>query len=154
VSHDRYFVNKTANKIWEIENYEIKEFVGTYDEWERWKQERKAIENSNSKKKESVSEKKSVPIEKKSSHPENREQQKELQKVKKQFQQLEEKISKATEEKKQLEANLALPEIYSDNQKFTEAEKKYNQKLHELTAANSEYEILFEKLMMMEENAN
>jgi ATP-binding cassette subfamily F protein 3 len=35
VSHDRYFVNKTANKIWEIEDYKIKEFVGTYDEWER-----------------------------------------------------------------------------------------------------------------------
>ena len=34
VSHDRYFVEKTANKIWEIdENHEIKEFVGHYEEW-------------------------------------------------------------------------------------------------------------------------
>ena len=45
VSHDRYFVNQTANKIWEIEDYKIREFVGTYDEWERWKQERKSAEN-------------------------------------------------------------------------------------------------------------
>ena len=152
VSHDRYFVNKTANKIWEIENYKIKEFVGTYDEWERWKQERKAAENSAVKNKEPVVEKKSVPLEKKpNNYSENRELQKELQKVKKQFEQLEEKIARTTEEKKQLEANLALPEIYSDNQKFVEAEKKYNQKLQQLSAANSEYEKLFEKMMMMEE---
>ena len=33
VSHDRYFISKTANKIWHIEEGKIKEFVGTYDEW-------------------------------------------------------------------------------------------------------------------------
>jgi ATP-binding cassette subfamily F protein 3 len=153
VSHDRYFVNKTANKIWEIQDYQIKEFVGTYDEWERWKQERKANENIESKKKESAPAKKSVITEKKSNHhnPENREQQKELQKLKKQFEQLEEKIAKGTQEKKQLEANLALPEIYSDNQKFVEAEKKYTQKSQQLLKDNAEYEILFEKLMLLEE---
>ena len=156
VSHDRYFVNKTANKIWEIEDYKIKEFVGTYDEWERWKQERKIAENNISKKKESVVEKKPAPAEKKSSNhnPENREQQKELQKLRKQFEQLEEKIAKNTEEKKQLEANLALPEIYSDNQKFIEAEKKYNQKLEQLSNANTEYEKIFEKIMLAEEKVH
>jgi len=153
VSHDRYFVNKTANKIWEIEDYKIREFVGTYDEWECWKQERKAAENNVSKKKETAVEKKPAPAEKKSSNhnPENRGQQKELQKLKKQFEQLEEKIAKSTEEKKQLEANLALPEIYSDNQKFIEAEKKYTQKAQQLLKDNAEYETLFEKLMLLEE---
>jgi ATP-binding cassette subfamily F protein 3 len=156
VSHDRYFVNKTANKIWEIEDYKIKEFVGTYDEWERWKQERKAAENNVSKKKEPVVEKKSAHSEKKSNnhHPENREQQKELQKLKKQFEQLEETIAKNTEEKKQLEENLALPEIYSDNQKFIEAERKYKQKLEQLSNANAEYEKIFEKLISVEEKVN
>jgi ATP-binding cassette subfamily F protein 3 len=126
VSHDRYFVNKTANKIWEIEDHKIKEFVGTYDEWERWKNERKVVENNVSKKKEAVVEKNIAQVEKRSNnhHAENRDQQKEFQKLKKQFEQLEQKIAKTTEEKKQLEANLALPEIYSDNQKFVEAEKK------------------------------
>ena len=36
VSHDRYFISKTANKIWEIEDGRIKEFKGTYDEWVEW----------------------------------------------------------------------------------------------------------------------
>jgi ATP-binding cassette subfamily F protein 3 len=152
VSHDRYFVNKTANKIWEIENYQIKEFVGTYDEWERWKQERKAAENNSLKKKEPETHKKAAPDEKKAnSFPANRQQEKELQKVKKQFEQLEERIAKNTEEKKLLEANLALPEIYSDNQKFIEAEKKYNQKLEQLSTANAEYEKIFERMMLLEE---
>ncbi len=153
VSHDRYFVNKTANKIWEIENYKIKEFVGSYDEWERWKQERKSSENNETKKREPVIENKAEKKSKNLITP-DRELQKELQKVKKQFEQLEEKIAKTTEEKKQLEANLSLPEVYSDKQKFSEAEKKYNQKSEQLFAANAAYEELFEKMMLMEEKAS
>ena len=42
VSHDRYFVSKTANKIWEIEEGIIKEFNGPYDEWLVYKAEKAA----------------------------------------------------------------------------------------------------------------
>src|SRR5687767_11947933 len=38
VSHDRYFISKTANKIWEIVDHKIKEFKGTYQEWVEWKE--------------------------------------------------------------------------------------------------------------------
>src|SRR5690242_20711035 len=38
VSHDRYFISKTANKIWEIEDHLIREFKGTYEEWVDWKE--------------------------------------------------------------------------------------------------------------------
>ena len=31
VSHDRYFVNEVANRIWEIENGEVKDYKGNYD---------------------------------------------------------------------------------------------------------------------------
>ncbi|MFM7838044.1 MAG: ABC-F family ATP-binding cassette domain-containing protein, partial [Chitinophagaceae bacterium] len=37
VSHDRYFISKAANKIWEIADGEIKEFRGNYEEWVTWK---------------------------------------------------------------------------------------------------------------------
>src|SRR5690242_1945838 len=101
VSHDRYFVNKTANKIWEIENYKIKEFVGTYDEWERWKQERKGEEKTEPEKK--APEKKTLLQEKKnnnSSSPESRQQQKEFQKIKRQFEQMEQTIAQLSDEKR------------------------------------------------------
>ena len=157
VSHDRYFVNQTANKIWEIEDYKIKEFAGTYDEWERWKQERKSVENEASKKKEILIEKKSTePVNKKkadnTSH--NRELQKELQKAQRLFQQLEEKIAKLNKEKFTLENNLALPEFYLDRQKFADAETAYQQKSDQLKKANEEYEKLFEKIIEMEEKVS
>jgi ATP-binding cassette, subfamily F, member 3 len=37
VSHDRYFISETANKIWYIENKEIKEYPGGYEEYAYWK---------------------------------------------------------------------------------------------------------------------
>ena len=36
VSHDRYFVENVANKIWFIEDNEIKEYPGAFDEYETW----------------------------------------------------------------------------------------------------------------------
>jgi len=38
VSHDRYFISRTANKIWEIDDRRIREFKGTYEEWVEWKE--------------------------------------------------------------------------------------------------------------------
>ncbi|HEY9342831.1 MAG TPA: ABC-F family ATP-binding cassette domain-containing protein [Hanamia sp.] len=155
VSHDRYFVNKTANKIWEIEDHKIKEFVGTYDELERWKLEKKTRENGAPKKKEPVVQQKEVAhSEKRSSNnhtSENRELQKELLKAKKQFEQIEERIAKTSEEKNKLEAALALPEIYSENSKFIETESRYKQKADQLAKDNEAYEKLFEKILEMEE---
>ena len=102
VSHDRYFVNQTANKIWEIEDYKIKEFVGTYDEWDRWKQERKSAEAESAKKKEILVGKKTEAASGKKINNNtsiNKEVQKELQKAQRLFQQLEEKIAKLNKEK-------------------------------------------------------
>jgi ATP-binding cassette subfamily F protein 3 len=42
VSHDRFFVSEIANKIWYIEDEQIKEYPGTYDEYEIWQAERQA----------------------------------------------------------------------------------------------------------------
>lgn len=36
ISHDRYFISQTANKIWEIVDHQIKEFKGSYAEWVEW----------------------------------------------------------------------------------------------------------------------
>jgi ATP-binding cassette subfamily F protein 3 len=155
VSHDRYFVNQTANKIWEIEDYKIKEFVGTYDEWERWKHERKTAEIESSKKKEIAIEKKpDIIVEKKVNNTSpNKDFQKELQKTQRLFQQLEEKIAKLNKEKTALEADLALPEIYLEKQKFLTVENKYKENSSQLQKANAEYEKLFEKIMELEEKA-
>ena len=50
VSHDRYFVTNIANKIWYIEDYEIKEYPGSFDEYEVWQASRGNLDVSAPKK--------------------------------------------------------------------------------------------------------
>jgi len=57
VSHNRHFVSNTANKIWWIENQNIKEYPGTYEEFVDW---RNRITHSSSNEKEAATNKKST----------------------------------------------------------------------------------------------
>ncbi|WP_343307653.1 ABC-F family ATP-binding cassette domain-containing protein [Chitinophaga niabensis] len=152
VSHDRYFVSKTANKIWEIVDGEIKEFKGNYTEWEEWKK-RQALAAAPPK-----AEKKSPPIAQPVQAPQktsiDKDLKRELQKQQKQAQQLEERISKLKEQLKQLETDMASPDVYGDKQKFRNTEDAYKKANTELTKANAEYEEVFEKVMELEEKMN
>ena len=156
VSHDRYFVNQTCNKIWEIENYKIKEFVGNFEEWEEWKQRQAKAVNEKEKikiEKPTPVVAKEVKVETKSNHPKisiDKDVKKELQKTQRQFQQLEEKIATLTKQKIELESALSSHEIYTNNTKFSQTERDYKKVSEQLQNANTEYEIVFEKLMKLE----
>ena len=39
VSHDRHFVRQVATKIWYLEDQQVKEYPGTYDEYAYWQQQ-------------------------------------------------------------------------------------------------------------------
>ncbi len=161
VSHDRYFVSKTANKIWEIDNYEIKEFNGGYDEWMEWKERQAANVAVGDKKVEKVEKVERVeknieaiaPVKPKQQtlQPIDKELKKELQKHKNRFIQLEEIIAAVTKTKADLETKLGQPHILADRTKFVVAEKAYNDAVLELTILNGEYETVFEKVMELEE---
>lgn len=154
VSHDRYFISKAANKIWEIEDGEIKEFKGTYTEWVEWKERMAA--NRPAKKEEKaktatpapVAEQRPAANEQKGAV--NKEAKKELQKQQRLFQQLEEKIAGLKEQAGKLEAALGSPDVYSDKNKFAQAEAEYKKAKEELNKANKEYEVVFERIMELE----
>ncbi|MEO6670412.1 MAG: ribosomal protection-like ABC-F family protein [Ferruginibacter sp.] len=151
VSHDRYFISGLANKIWEIEDQKIREFKGTYAEWEDWKERRtkseaEAKRNIKAEEKEVVK----VKVEKVQQKPVSNDQKKELQKVKTKFKQLEEKLVELNKKKIVLENSLAAPEIYGDKHKFLKAETDYNNAVKELKDANAEYEKVFEQMMELE----
>ncbi|HEX8656528.1 MAG TPA: ABC-F family ATP-binding cassette domain-containing protein, partial [Hymenobacter sp.] len=40
ISHDRFFVENVATKIWYIEDFQLKEYPGTYAEYEQWQEDR------------------------------------------------------------------------------------------------------------------
>jgi ATP-binding cassette subfamily F protein 3 len=161
VSHDRYFVSKTANKIWEIDNYEIKEFNGGYDEWMEWKERQAANVAVGDKKVEKVEKVERVEKNIEAIAPVNPKQQtlqtidkelkKELQKHKNRFAQLEDIIAVVSKTKADLETKLGQPDILADRTKFVVAEKAYNDAVLELTILNGEYETVFEKVMELEE---
>ena len=177
VSHDRYFVSKTANKIWEIDNYKIKEFKGGYEEWVEWKERMKKIETKNAesggssqepgKSKDSLSKwdnkqkgspKKTNELKdnsKKENEPAahlpiNKEHKKELQKQQRIFQQLEEQIAALNKKKFELEAALIDPAVYSDKSKFLQAEAAFKKAGDEINSLNAEYEKVFEKIVELE----
>ncbi len=163
VSHDRYFISRLANKIWEIDDHKIREFKGTYAEWEDWKSRRAKAESEarRMEKTDADIEKPALAAVKESpkkvneepkpgNKPINQDQKKELQKIKNRFRQLEEQVAALTQNKNRLEASLADPAIYSDKEKFKQAETEYNNANAQLLQATAEYEQVFEKMMEME----
>lgn len=152
VSHDRYFIKETANKIWWIEDGQIKEFVGSYDEWgvfmadreKRMKQAAAPIVE----KKEVKQVEQPKPVK---NDNEIRELRKEHQKQQKQFQKLEEQLNKLNTEKAEIEAQLSNPEIYSDKNKFAELDTKYKQQTSQIDALTKEYDRVFELVLELEE---
>ena len=157
VSHDRYFISKTANKIWVIEDGLIREFNGSYDEWviyEQEKEKRKAAQG------------KTAPapvVEKKVEAPKQQSQQvsselkqlqKEHQKKQRDFQKLEEQINKLNAEKAKLEQQLADPEFYSDKDKFRQVDDAYQKLNNEMSRLSVTYDKLFEEILELEEKLN
>ncbi|KAF0240409.1 MAG: ATP-binding cassette subfamily F member, partial [Chitinophagaceae bacterium] len=157
VSHDRYFISKTANKIWEIVDQQIKEFKGTYQEYVEWNErmeKQKKVADAENKKNESS------PAIVKPAAPKtepvktiNKEAQKELQKQQRKLSNIEEMVGKAEADVKKLEADLGNPDTYTHKDQFTALENAYKLAKQKLIELNKEYEVQFELVMSLEASA-
>ena len=76
---------------------------------------------------------------------------KELQKQQKIFQKLEKDVADLNLQKEELEAKLAHPEIYSNGDEFKKTEGGYKDVIAKLELLNKEYEIVFEKIITLDE---
>ncbi len=167
VSHDRFFISKVANKIWEIIDGEIKEFKGGYTEYVEWK-ERMAKQQKSQEVNTKGSEKKNDPIAAKveqsvqpqNSKPQNKnnssstisnDRKRELQDLQKQFSKTESQVNQLNGQKAQIEADLGNPAFYSDKNKFQQLERDYAALKQKLSVATKQYEEMFEKIMELEE---
>lgn len=159
VSHDRYFISKTANKIWEIVDNKIKEFKGGYDEWVAWNEhiakQRQSEATTFSAKNNPIApkneDKASVSPTPTRNQPINKEHKKELQKQQKQFQQVEEALNKNKSLLQQLEEQLADPAIYADKEKFLNLEREYKAAVETNAQLEKKYEEIFSLLLELEE---
>lgn len=158
VSHDRYFVSRTANKIWEIDDHKIKEFKGGYEEYVQWKErmaKRKASEEQAGRealnvKRETSEVKHEIVKEETANHKPQTTNSKEKQRLQKQFNKAEKELNDLNEKKTSLELELSKPENYADKNKFLELEKQYSDVKEKILVANKEYEKAFEEMMLFE----
>lgn len=157
VSHDRYFISKTANKIWEIVDHQIKEFKGNYQEWVEWNErmEKQRKYNGNDVADVEKPMPKQAPIKPveqlaKNQTPINKELQKELQKQQRRLKQIEDTLEKAQEKQKEIEIGLGKPETYTNQTQFAALESAYQSVKQEIGKLNTEYETVFEQVMELE----
>jgi len=138
VSHDRHFISHVANKIWYIEDHQIKEYPGTFDEYEIWQSERG--KNGKTEPKQAMAKEK--PKEKKPAYTENEKNdfEKNLKKVSLRVQEIEKQINELEAKKAAAEKELSDPAIYNNTQKLEEVNQVYKKLNKALDEAQEDWE--------------
>jgi ATP-binding cassette subfamily F protein 3 len=147
VSHDRYMLDNVANKIWYIEDQLIKEYPGTYAEYEQW-QERRDKEKKDIVPVVKLKEEKPVKVMPTAAQEE---QKKSLKKMQSDLQKFEQQIAELEAQKNKLEGELSLPENYSDSQKLSSLNATYETVKLSIESISAEWEELAEKIMSIEQ---
>ena len=136
VSHNRHFVSQVANKIWYIEDKHIKQYPGTFDEYEYW---RKKNETTEGKTEAPKREKKPEPKPKTNQQSPAVEDRR-LKSLEKELKKLELQISELEEKKASMELEMTKPEVFSDVQKSIEAQSAFQKVETALGGANAKWE--------------
>ena len=131
VSHDRFFINKTAERILELSDAGLKGFLGNYDYYLEKKAEQKSESALKETKTVKESESKKDWETQKKEQAAKRKQENDLKKVEEQIDNLEQK-------KKELNLELENPAIATNTAELTRITKEIND-------IDSELEILIEK---------
>ncbi|RLD24761.1 MAG: ABC transporter ATP-binding protein [Bacteroidetes bacterium] len=139
VSHNRHFISQVANKIWYIEDKQIKEYPGTFQEYEYWQSKR----TNNQIQQETKKSKK--PASEKTAKPKNKDDQG-LKKFRKQLEQVENEIERLEKVKKEVENEMSKPDVYSNPEKLAELNIKLNQYLSDLKIKNKDWEFIAEHI--------
>ncbi|MDO7876180.1 ABC-F family ATP-binding cassette domain-containing protein [Hymenobacter sp. ASUV-10] len=143
ISHDRYFVENVATKIWFIEDYQLKEYPGTYAEYELWQEDREkaakkaGLPSPSANKPQPKEEKKADPTPAKTPSPDQKKALKELAEV-------EANIDKLEKELAGYEKELADPKIYQNAAQLKDTTLKFELVKKELVKLNDRWEILAE----------
>lgn len=134
VSHNRHFVSQVANKIWYIEDHQIKEYPGTYEEYEYWrkKNEASALPPPPPPKKQETK-----PAEPKVSQPNHA---KKIAELNKELKKIEDAIQVAQKEREKIENEMAKPEVFSNFEKLNEQQQLFEKADAKLEELNQRWE--------------
>lgn len=140
VSHDRYFINRTASRILDLSGGMLTNYLGNYDYYLEKKENLSVSALSNTagpKKEETVSETKLNWQAKKEAQAKQRKKENDLRKCEESISSLEGKLS-------EIEAAMTLPEIATDVAKLQELTKKQEELNTQLALLYDQWETLAE----------
>jgi ATP-binding cassette, subfamily F, member 3 len=143
VSHNRHFISQVANKIWYIEDKQIKEYPGTYEEYDYWKK-KKAAEQKLNTPPPAVSKPKEEKKEK------SRQEKPNTKALHRELQQTEARIEQLTAEKEETERHMSQPEVYGDHGQLQLAQQTLEHITRQLHEANQQWETLVEEIDRVE----
>ena len=147
ISHDRHFIAEVANKIWYIEDQSIKQYPGTYAEYEIWR--KKALE----KPAKGIQEvKNESPAKKKKKNTTNADivTVNLRSNLKKKLAQAEGEIERLEKDIKSTEQQMATSDIYSNPDKLGKINSVYENLKKLLQEKNSEWDVLAQEIEDLE----
>ena len=142
VSHDRTFISRVANKIWWIENGQLREYPGTYDEYNEWIATRPAAPVVVEEKPKAVVESKSAVTSVKTGVSKNQ-----IQRWETQMKELQEKIDQFDLRRTQLEESMVSPEVVSKSDELLKLTAEHVKLLSETSKLQKEYDDILEQWM-------
>lgn len=145
VSHDRYLLDNVANKIWYIEDQKIKQYPGTYQEYEDWQAKRVVTAPAKTKE---IKPAKQEPKQAAPKKTDDRDRQ--TKKLHKELETIEQRIAEVEETIKGAESLMAQESTYADNVKLDEASRHYETLKKELQVLQNQWENLAEEIMTLE----
>jgi len=130
VSHDRYFINRVADRIIEMMPDSVTEYMGNYDDY--LEKKNRPVEQ------EFVAGKTKTELEKEKRREKMSKQA--LRQIKIRAQEAEKAVGLKEEEIANLEAQMADPDLYSDARRAAEVQKAYQQAQNDLARLYEEWE--------------
>ena len=130
VSHDRYFINRIANRIIEMQPDGVTEYIGNYDDYIERKNRPVAVEAEAGKTK--------TELEKEKRREKMSRQA--LRQLKTRAQEAEKAVGVKEAEIAELEAKMADPALYSDAQKAADVQRAYQKAQQELQTLYEQWE--------------
>lgn len=148
VSHDRYLLDNVANKIWYIEDQKIKEYPGTYAEYEDWMAKRTlSSKKEASKEEKSVKKKESKPADKDRNQNPDKEKERKHNQLNKELAEIEKQLEVFESAIKLLEVEMAQEEIYANPELLSQKTNEYQSKKERLSELQNRWESLAEEIM-------
>ena len=150
VSHNRHFISQIANKIWYIENHQIKEYPGTYEEYDYWRthiSQENITHQSTPSPTPAPPQKKAEPATTpKETQVENLQTASSRKKLNKELASVEDRIEKLRKEQERIEGEMAKPEVYSDFQKLAACQDQLSHVQGEIRSHNARWDSLVNEL--------